>query len=68
MLDTYSAHTVHTVHTLARAKYAEYVPSMRLDGGITRATHGLSQLRVTPPAYEPEAHASVSGTLACASG
>ncbi len=47
MLDTYSAHTVHTVHTLARAKYAEYVPSMRLDDGTTGPTHRSCQIATT---------------------
>ncbi len=31
MPETYWAHTRHSGHASARAKYAEYVPSMRLD-------------------------------------
>ncbi len=47
MPETYWAHTWHSGHASARAKYAEYVPRMRFDDGITRPTHHSCRIATT---------------------
>ncbi len=47
MPETYWAHTRHTGHAFARAQYAEYVPRMRFDDGITRPTHHSYRIATT---------------------
>ncbi len=47
MPETYWAHTRHTGHAPARAQYAEYVPRMRFDDGITRPARHSCQIATT---------------------